>query len=296
MGRRSLTNTTHHMMFKPHKAISLLAIAGLALASTAANAATTAYTADDLILGFQQTGATNALIVDLGQASGFKGGTAAGTVIAGLGATLTSAFGSGWASNPSISWGIVGTPGSLTAGGDAANTIYASTPETTYGVQASPFSDSSYTRLSSATQGGGRASINSLTNIFGGLTASVVGTSGNVAAALQPSTTTNGWVAMNPNGAGGSSFAYFNSLEGSLGSGVASSALDLFRMQPGSGATLNTPGSYIGSFTLNSSGDVSFSTTTPAAVPEPARAAFLGLGLAGLLLRRRRSARSATTL
>jgi hypothetical protein len=284
------------MMFKPQKAISLLAIAGLAFAPAAVNAATTAYSADDLILGFQQTGNANSLLVDLGQASGFKGGTAVGTVIAGLGSVLNSTFGAGWASDATISWGIVGTPGSLTAGGDSANTLYASTPETTYGTQASPFADSSYTRLSSATQGGGRAAINTMTNTFAGLTTSVVGTSGNIAAALQASSTIGGWVAQNAQGAGGSSFGYFNSLEGSLGSGVGSSALDLFLMQPGSGATLNTPGSYIGSFTLNSNGDVSFATSTPSAAPEPARAAFLGLGLAGLLLRRRRSARAATTL
>ena len=283
------------MMFKPQKAISLLAIAGLAFAPAAVNAATTAYSADDLILGFQQTGNANSLLVDLGQASGFKAGTSVGTIISGLGSVLNTTFGSGWASDSTISWGIVGTPGSSSVGTDVAKTLYASSPESTYGTQSTPL-DATFTRLSSSTQGTGASNIGTMTTTFAGLTASVVGSSGNIAAALQPSATTGGWAAQNPNGAAGTNFSYFNGLEGTLGSGVASSALDLFRMQPGSGATLNTPGTFIGSFTLNSNGDVNFSTSTPSAAPEPARAAFLGLGLAGLLFRRRRSARALATL
>jgi hypothetical protein len=286
------------MMFKPHKAISFLAIAGLAFASTAANAATTAYSADDLILGFQQTGtsgASQSLLVDLGQASGFKSGASAGTVIAGLGSVLSSTFGSGWASDSTISYGIVGSPGSFSVGTDVAKTLYASSPETTYGTQSVP-GDPTFTRLSSSTQGTGTSNIATMGSTFNGLTASIVGSSGNIAAALQANSTSGGWAFQNPSGFAGANFSYFYGLEGTLASGVGSSALDLFRMQPGSGGTLNNPGTYVGSFTLNSSGDVSFGTSAPSAVPEPARAAFLGLGLGGLLLRRRRSARTAAAL
>ena len=74
-------------MFKPKKAMTLLALAGIALASTAVNsAANTTFSTDDLILGIRQDSTSgsqspNALLIDLGQASQF---TAASTVIAPL--------------------------------------------------------------------------------------------------------------------------------------------------------------------------------------------------------------------
>lgn len=285
---------THQMMFKPKKALTLLALAGLALAPAATNAAVTAYSADDLIMGIHQTGNAQTLLINLGQASGFTSGSAAGTVISGLSSVLSSTFGSGWATDPTISWGIAGSPGGSAAGGDPLKVLYASSPETTYGTLASPFSDSSYTRLSSSIQGTGATNIAAMGATFAGLTASAVGSSGNVAAALQASSTINGWSAQNA-GAGGTSFSYFNTLEGSFANGVDSSALDLYRMQvynQAPSAALGTPGTYVGSFTLSSSGSINFSTSAPGAAPEPTRAVLFGAGLAGLMLRRRRAVRS----
>lgn len=282
------------MMFKPQKALTLLALAGLALAPAASKAAVTAYTADDLIMGIQQTGNTQVLLINLGQASGFKTGASVGTVISGLSTVLSSTFGSGWATDSTIAWGIVGTPGASAAGGDTANTLYASTPQTTFGVQSSPFSDSAYTRQSAGTQGSGRSNIVTMANTFAGLTSVATGTGTNVAAALQATSTTGGWFSQNPLGAGGSSFSYFNSLEGSFANGVSNSALDLYRMQVYNTApagSIGDAGAYIGTFQLSPSGSVSFSTS-PGAVPEPTRAVLFGAGLAGLMLRRRRAVRS----
>ncbi len=266
------------MMFKTKKAIFLLAAAGLALASTAVNAATTAYTSGDLILGFRQTGNTSSLLVNLGQAGGYRDGTTTGALSLGnLGADLTSLFGAGWSSDATVFWGVVGTPGAASFNGDAANTLYASKPESTYGVQAD-----AYERLASATQGTARSAIVSMANAYAGQTSTV---NSNVAL-VQLNSASNSWSSFNP---GGTSFSYFSGLEGNFGSGVASSALDLFRMTPDSLASVNY-GTYEGSFTINNSGTVSFSTSTPGVVPEPSRVLFAGIGLGTLLLRRRRPA------
>ena len=98
------------MKFNSKKAITLLAVAGLAFASTAVHAATTAYTTGDLILGFRQTGATSSLLVNIGQAGGYRDGTTTGNLSLGnLGADLTSLFGSGWSSDATVFWGVVGS-------------------------------------------------------------------------------------------------------------------------------------------------------------------------------------------
>ncbi len=266
------------MKFNSKKAITLLAVAGLAFASTAVHAATTAYTTGDLILGFRQTGATSSLLVNIGQAGGYRDGTTTGNLSLGnLGADLTSLFGSGWSSDATVFWGVVGTPGSASFNSDPGNTLYATKPEGTFGVQ-----EAAYERLSSATQGNGRSNIVSMATAYAGKTST---TNSDVALA-QLNTATNSWSSFNP---GGTSFSYFSGMEGNFGSGVASSALDLFRMTPDSLAAVNF-GNYEGSLTINSSGVVNFGLTTPGAVPEPGRAALMGLGLGGFLLRRRRPA------
>lgn len=262
------------MMLSKH-AFSLLAVAGLALASTAANAATTAYTNGDIFLGFRQAGNTSSLIVNLGQASQYRDGTVSGALSLGdLGAALNEWYGSDdWSSDASVTWGIVGAV-STTVGVDLANTLYASKPEVVFGTTETP-----YDRASIATQGNGRSNIVTMANAFAGKTS----TTGSSVALIQSNTVAGAWGATSGASAA-NGFSYFSGMEGNFADGTATAALDLFRMQTGSGA-----GTLEGTFTINDAGVVSFNAA--AAVPEPGRVAFLALGLGGFLLRRRRSVR-----
>ena len=273
-------------MFKPQKAISLLAIAGLVLASTAANAALTTLATDDLVLGIRQDSlsgsqASTALLVDIGQASLYTAGTNISSISlgSGFGTLMNSTFGAGWSTDPTVHWGIVGTSGAsgLASGLDVnANVLYAT------GTSSTPFSIQS-----DAAQGSARSTIVSFDSSFKGKTANASLNDG----LLQNLTASNGW-GVNNTGTGnsGTSFGYFSNLEANFNSGTPST-MNLYRMDDGGGTvTPGTAGSTVGSFTFTGSGTtagLSFTANT-AAVPEPARAAFLGLGLGALLFRRRR--------
>ena len=271
-------------MFKPQKAISLLAIAGLVLASTAANAALTTLATDDLVLGIRQDSlsgsqASTALLVDIGQASLYTAGTNISSISlgSGFGTLMNSTFGAGWSTDPTVHWGIVGTSGAsgLASGLDVnANVLYAT------GTSSTPFSIQS-----DAAQGSARSTIVSFDSSFKGKTANASLNDG----LLQNLTASNGW-GVNNTGTGnsGTSFGYFSNLEANFNSGTPST-MNLYRMDDNNG-TATGPGSTVGSFTFTGSGTtagLSFTANT-AAVPEPARAAFLGLGLGALLFRRRR--------
>ena len=275
------------------KTTALLALAGLALTSQVAKA-TVAYADGDLLLGFRDSSgtSTSALLVDIGQAGYYRDLTSnvfSLSSVGNLNADLTTAFGSGWATNTNIQWGLVGrvssnlgiTYGSTT---DALNTLYASKGEATFGTTGTGFA-----RAASGTQGTPGAKITTMANNFNndliGWTAGV-----NPNAIIEPTSgNSQNWASYNP---GTSSFSYFNGLQGSFAGdqnsnvGLANSALDLFRMAPGSGT-----GTYEGTFTLTSTGNVNFGSAGPAvaAVPEPGRAVLLALGAASLVLRRRRA-------
>ena len=279
------------MMFKPHKAISLLAIAGLALASTAANAAFTTFATDDLILGVRQDSnsgsqASTAMLVDIGQASLYTAGTNVASINlgSGFGTLMNSTFGAGWSTDPTVHWGIVGTSGAsgLASGLDTnANVLYAT------GTSSTP-----YAIASDAAQGNATSTIVSFDSTFFGFGASRKTANPSLSnGLLQNLTTSNGWGVNNPGtGNSGTSFGYFSNLEANFNTGTPSN-MNLYRMDDGGGTvTPGTAGSTMGSFTFTGSGTtaaISFTANT-AAVPEPARAAFLGLGLGALLFRRRR--------
>ena len=260
------------MMFKPHKAISLLAIAGLALASTAANAAFTTFSPDDLILGIRQDSnsgsqASSAILVDIGQASLYTAGTNISSINlgSGFGTLMNSTFGSGWSTDPTVHWGIVGTSGAsgLASGLDTnANVLYAT------GTSSTP-----YAIASDAAQGNATSQVVSFDSTFFGF-----GTSHKTANAslsdglLQNLTTANGWGVNNPG----------------TGNSGTPSKMNLYRMDDNNN-TATGPGSTVGSFSFTGSGTTAgLSFTAATAAPEPARAAFLGLGLGALLFRRRR--------
>ena len=209
------------------KLIALLALTGIGLAAPAANAATTAYIADDLILGFRQDGNAFTYLVNIGQASTYRdlaaGAPTTSFNVSGLGnigADLVSVFGADWfaaaPTNGTVYWGVVGTPGATSAGGDLGSTLYATKPESVLGTP-----ETGYLRNNTSAQGIPRQAIVSMIASYQGQTS----TANNNVGYAQPASTTNGWAA---NTSSGIDFGYFSGLEGS--SPLSTSALDLFRM------------------------------------------------------------------
>lgn len=261
------------MISNPVWKTSLLAVSAAALLTPSLKAATLSYNAGDLFLGFRQEGTQTDYLINIGQASIYRDATNTFTLsIGNIGADLTALFGAGWATDPTVLWGIVGTPGASAAGGDAANTLYASA------VKPSESHADPYLRLSASAQGNIRADFVSLANSFAGQTAN---STNSTVALIQPTSDANSWASFNLSG---TSFGAFEGLQGNFGLGASNSALDLFRMQPSN--TQGLPGSLEGTFTISNNGTVTFS-----AVPEPSAAAMLGLGvgLYGMMSRRRRN-------
>ena len=245
--------------------MTLLALAAsAALVSPAANAATSAN--GDLFLGFRATGGTGATktyMVNLGQASQFTNATGPLTLsIASMDADLGTLFGSSsaltpWYARSDLFWGIAGTTGSFDpVGSDPAKTLYATRKQLTPGTQSIP-----WVRKSDTTQGTTTTKMVSMMTAFNG---SPAATAAN--AVSQNTTDANSWASFQPGGttsnsgpAPGVSFAAFNpSVEGTFGSGTAGSILDLYRMAPGSGPTIDTAGDYLGRFIMNDSAVLTF--------------------------------------
>jgi len=245
----------------------------------AANAATTSYSTDDLFIGFTQTGTNSDYLVDIGQASNFTSQTPSTTVTLSLGniaADLTSIFGTGWATDSTVSWGVVGTTRLSTVGSDAPHTVYASklgdALTTTPWNDAASLSTPDARIASMATAYNGKTSTS---NSLVGLIQNNISTAGNNAfASYQPG-------GANATGtASGVSFAYFNpTILGKSASGIDTTTLGLFRMVSGN----SNPGTPVGNFSISSDGSVSFE-----AVPEPASATLGLIGSVLMLIRRRR--------
>ena len=125
----------------------LAAALALALATTSAMAATNSnYAPGDLVLFFQQEGGTKTVYANLGNAATIYRGTAAGASdgvdklnIVNINSELTTAFGSGWASDPTVYAGLAGV-WSDAAGittlqnGDPTRTLYVSSPRNSVGT------------------------------------------------------------------------------------------------------------------------------------------------------------------
>ncbi len=268
--------------------LAVLATAGVAFGVTA-HAATTSYSAGDLFIGFTKTGSSSDYLVDIGQASNFTSQTSWTTVTLSLGnvaTDLAATFGSDWATNSAVSWGVVGTTHLSTVGGDGPRTVYASKngESWTNYVNNTGWKDASTTSLSTAdsritTLAGAYAGKTSTANSSVGIVQTSVSTAGNDAfASYQPGG------ANATGGASNESFAFFNpSILGSNAGGISADTLGIFRLVPISGST--PPASPVGDFTINSEGSISFT-----AVPEPASVS-LGLAGATLMLARRRRGR-----
>lgn len=277
------------MHIKSKHILTMLMVAGASLAALPAQAATT-FTAGDLLLGFRSTSSpSSTVIVNLGNAATLYRDGASNSSVINIGAELTAAFGD-WANDSGLSWGAVAVRTNSTSGsvqvisGDPKRTLYATASSTssTPGTQGSTTWD---------LLGGGNvdAAANSIVGLqtmfqnYAGATTQ----SGKVA--VIASSITNTWEDYTSVSSDFGSFP--GSVEAINADGIDATTLDLYRILALTGQSgqvdgpLNS-GSYEGSFTISSSGVVSF--TAAAAVPEPSRAILAALGAAGLVLRRRR--------
>jgi hypothetical protein len=262
-----------------------LAAAGLALApgNVRANVPVSS-SFGDLILGFEANGSPNDLEVNLGSYTQFTTATAPFTVSFGTNPSTSAAvtnlnsdlgiFGASgaWVSNTSLLWGVVGVQSTL--------------PTTNgYDIFLSQDPNSGITLNNQAAT----TTRSWATDIKAVDSASGLGAYANdgysTEAAAISTGAANSWTSFASFGTG--SFATGHQVEQVDGDSALGS-LNLYEVQD-NGAT-STPATDVGSFTLNSSGQLTF---TPASVPEPSTWASIISGALFLAFFRRRGARVA---
>ena len=285
---------------------AILAVAGVALSSSAAMAVNPNFVAGDLVVFFQQRGGTNTIMLDLGAASTFRDATANVLNIANLGTELadgTNGFGSGWANDTSLFWGAAAVRSSSSGtsaqvAGDPSRTIYASQGRTALGVEGVAGSPGWSVGTGTAT-----TASNNILQMVNRLGSVPAGATDRLVEPISASNVDNQnpFLGQNP----GTAFGLFTGgVESSFGAGTfgtlggvnAESAIDLYRIlattNPAgtviSGGAGAGTGSFEGSFVVDGSGSVSY-IIAPVAVPEPTTmTAMLVLGCAAASMRRRR--------
>ena len=277
-------------------AIGLTAVPALAAIDTTFNP-------NDVILGFRASagnGTSTTIMVNLGSATTFRDASSNMLSIATIGSTLSSAYDSIWYDRTNLWAGFVSATNgqnSDNSGGvsianqttDYNSTIYVSTRRTNSGTVG----------FASSTRPGGNdlpldaQGMGSSINTLGG-TFSTISTSGVYNGS---SSVTNSWNTYMT----GSNTADFNESynveaaftagnRGSFGAaGTVEQMWDFYRVaQFPTGDPMSGVGTYEGTFTLNSSGDVSFI----AAVPEPSTYALIALtGILYFFVNKRRKAK-----
>lgn len=253
-------------------------------------AAAVVYTDGDLFVGFHATGgqgATQAYLINIGQASTYRDaavGSSSTLSLGNIGIDLTAIYGSTWNTRADLFWGITGAIAVATAG-DPANTLYATKAQTQVGTL-----ESGWARRSNSAQTGTVSKIQGIAS--GYLNDQQGSTDTNSSLAIIENTSDpNNWASYQPGGfnsTAGSSLGVFTpTIEGSFAGGTAGSRLDLFRMvrtgiDDGTGS-LTGLGTYEATFSIADNGAIGYLV-----VPEPSTAAMTGLGIALLGLNRRR--------
>lgn len=262
---------------KKRQALSFLPLViGTALFSTA-QATTLSYSKGDLLMGFYDPSASQTYLVDIGAASTYRDATSSFTLnIGNIAADLSTVFGSNWNTSSSLMWGVFGTIYQATAGinGDPNYTLYASAPEPTIGQEGTPWS---------AKSANAQANVGAKIQNVGAVASSLnYSTTANSNDAVIEGVTDSGSFASYQTNNGFTSFSYFNGALGggtnAAGSDLSTAPLDLFRMTT---ANNGNPGTYEGTFSISSSGVVTFD---PQAVPEPSTVASIAFGGIFLLL------------
>ena len=205
----------------------------------------------DLFIGFHGS-AANEYLVDLGSYTQFDNQSVGFHLdIGNYAADLTTVFGSGWASDPNVQWGVAGTL-------DASSVVFASKVEPMVGMFAIPWA-----RQSTSAQSVTGSTIDTM--VYGDY-AGQDSTPNNPRGVIH-STAGLSWASYN-NGANspGASFnTWVPTVEAPVfpgGSGIPTTRLDLFKMLPDNTGT-NPPGTYMGSFDIDSAGNVSFDVFAP---------------------------------
>ena len=218
----------------------------------------TTYTADDLFIGFHKTGNASDYLVKIGQASTF---TSTQTLSLGdIASDLKAVFGDSWATDSTIKWGVVGTTKLLAVGSDPAHTIYAS-------KQGNASTTTPWNTGSSSTLSTGDAKIAGMTSAYNGKLSTANSSVGLIQNSID--TAINGaYASYQPGGANataaasGLSFALFNpTIEASSTSGItdSSATLAVYRLVP---SAIIAPATAVGTFSIDSSGTVTFTVAT----------------------------------
>ena len=271
----------------------LLAAAALALLAPSGHAQVNTYNEGDLLLGFEEPGVAYDYVVDLGSIANFitlsqtPGTTDITTAysLGGIAADLSATFGSGWATNSAtqgdnVQWGIIGASDKNVSATFGAYTLPADTLFETRAEFTPGSGSTAPTESSSSLQ---KTVDGKILNSLGAAFNNTSTTANSSVATVEPTSVSNNWSSFGPQSTVGS---WANNIEQPTSGafiGATNSQLDLYELLPtnsgGSGQ-----GTELGSFTLDSSGDLSF---TSAAVPEPSTYAAIGLGAAFLLFFRR---------
>lgn len=271
-----------------HTWLAALALtAAVVMPAVTASAAIT-YSDGDIVLAVRATagvGNTQTYLVNIGNASQFTGVTGSINVstlnsLGNIGLDLVNTFGTGvagnsggteWYNRADLSWSLFGKDSLSPA------SIWASREETTVGTAAA-----AWNALNTTARNSTRNQIASVTGTF----ATADATANSSRAYVQ----TNGLTSASYNNQVSTANAFgtvsqwtTSGLEGDFANGTAGTALDLFAFTSSAAPT------NLGSFTISNSGTLTFTGAT-AAVPEPSRALFGMLGMAAVMLRRRRPA------
>jgi hypothetical protein len=318
--KQSAIKHTNNTIIKPMKnnfRRSLLAMAvPTFLAALSAEAANSFYAPGDLILYFQKEGSTNTIYANLGNAANSYRGTSAGTDgldytltktnILNLNTTLTSAFGSGWASDTSVYAGLAGVFSNSTStvitDGDPGRTLYVSSGRNSISTATVGTSDSNTWDMTLA---GNTAITSAASGIFQQNNAFENNYDAQVTISLTDVSLIDD---QNPVSGGFQGSAFNNNLAGGVQQqgtsgdlgfvtdvGNVEFALDLYRiLGRGTGGIGGTAplsgqvsgplrqGTFEGTVVVGSNGAVSF------LVPEPSSALLSGLAAGAFILRRRR--------
>jgi len=268
-----------------HLLLVLLIISGAALLAPRAEAVVT-YANGDLLMGFWATGgngATQDYVIDLGQITRFEGvapgasfsliassTTSNGVHVGNIGADLSGTYGSSWIQDSNLYWAAAAVDPSSSA---SFRELYVTDPENPAGTIANEWH---------STSNSGMTAYGPITSVAGPLLTTST-TANSSAACFEVSGATQSWDTQMSTTIG-SAFGYF---PGNIGGAFANTGtvagddpLDLYQLIPGTSSTKQV--NYLGTFTIDSSGDLTFTNDT--AVPEPGTYGLLLWGVGAFVL------------